>query len=94
MPFEVVDWEKCFWFLKFLIPKLIVKDPNADKIDDFLASVDLSSYGLERTKIGYSIGLDDSETELEPQNPNPRVPHGGDEEKDPLDEIITIFNDR
>ena len=94
MPFEVVEWERLFWFLKFLIPKLIVKDPNAGKIDELLESVDLFSYGLERTKIGHSIGLDDSETELEPQNPNPRGAHGGDEEKDPLDEIIKNFNDR
>ncbi len=24
MPYEMVEWEKLFWFLKFLIPKLIV----------------------------------------------------------------------
>ena len=29
MPFEVLEWEKLFWFLKFLIPKLKIKDPNA-----------------------------------------------------------------
>jgi hypothetical protein len=28
MPFEVVDWEKLFWFLKFLIPKLKIDDPT------------------------------------------------------------------
>ena len=94
MPFEVVDWEKLFWFLKFLIPKLIVIDPVGGKIDELLESVDLSSYGLERTKISHSIGLDDSEAELEPQNPNPRGAHGEDEEKDLLDDIIKNFNDR
>src|SRR5690606_11903702 len=40
------------------------------------------------------IGLDDSATELDPQNPNPRGAHGGEEEKDPLDEIIKTFNER
>ncbi len=25
MPFEIVAWEKLSWFLKFLIPKLMVK---------------------------------------------------------------------
>ncbi|GAM72592.1 type I restriction-modification system [Vibrio sp. JCM 19236] len=30
MPFEVVAWEKLFWFLKFLVPKLVVKDPDSD----------------------------------------------------------------
>ncbi|PKM10660.1 MAG: DEAD/DEAH box helicase [Gammaproteobacteria bacterium HGW-Gammaproteobacteria-3] len=94
IPYEIVVWEKLFWFLKFLIPKLIVKDPNADQIDELLESVDLSSYGLERVKLNHSIGLDASETELEPQNPNPRGAHGGGEEHDSLDEIIRSFNER
>tara|TARA_R110000868_G_scaffold138329_1_gene352284 strand:- start:1060 stop:4161 length:3102 start_codon:yes stop_codon:yes gene_type:complete len=94
IPFEVADWEKLFWFLKYLIPKLVVKDPNAEKIDELLDSVDLSSYGLERVKLAHSIGLDASETELDPQNSNPRGAYGGDEEKDPLDSIIETFNER
>jgi type I restriction enzyme R subunit len=94
MPFEIVVWEKLFWFLKFLIPKLKVIDPEKEQIDELLEKVDLSTYGLERVKLNTSIGLDDSETEVEPQNPNPRGGHGGDEEKDPLDEIIRQFNER
>ena len=94
MPYEIVVWEKLFWFLKFLIPKLIVKDPTTEKIDELLESVDLSSYGLQRVKLNQSIGLDGSETELKPQNPNPRGTHGEDEEHDPLDEIIRVFNER
>jgi type I restriction enzyme R subunit len=54
----------------------------------------LSSYGLERTKLNHSIGLDDSETELDPQNPNPRGAHGEGGDKDPLDAIIKSFNER
>ncbi|WP_419596402.1 hypothetical protein [Thiolapillus sp.] len=50
MPYEIAAWEKLFWFLKFLIPKLKIKDPDSDKIDELLESVDLSSYGLERIK--------------------------------------------
>ena len=95
MPYEVVDWEKLFWFLKFLVPKLIIKDPGSDQLyDDLLNSVDLSSYGLERTKLSYTVGLYDSETQLDPQNPNPRGTHGGDDEVDPLDEILRVFNER
>jgi len=93
MPYEIVDWEKLFWFLKFLIPKLRVEDPDADLLDELLESVDLSSYGLERVKLNQSIGLDESETEVDPQNPNPRGKHG-EEETDPLDEIIRSFNER
>lgn len=29
MPYEMIVWEKLFWFLKFLIPKLKVDDPDA-----------------------------------------------------------------
>lgn len=94
MPYEVLEWEKLFWYLKFLIPKLIVKTKENELIDELLESVDLSTYGLERTKLNQSIGLDDSATELDPQNPNPRSAHGGDDEKNPLDEIIKSFNER
>ena len=63
-------------------------------IDELLESVDLSTYGLERTKLNYTIDLDDATTELEPQNPNPRGAHGSKSEEDVLDEIIKMFNER
>lgn len=91
MPYEVLDWEKLFWFLKFLIPKLIVRTKEDELIDELLESVDLSTYGLERTKLNHSIGLDDSSTELGPQNPNPRGAHGGDEEKDPQMKSLNLL---
>jgi len=94
MPYEIAAWEKLFWFLKFLIPKLIIADPDKDKLDELLNSVDLSTYGLERVKLNASIGLDSSETELDPQNPNPRGAHGSDTVEDPLDLIIKSFNER
>ena len=94
MPYEIIAWEKLFWFLKFLIPKLIIKDKDKDALDELLNSVDLSTYGLERVKLSANIGLDDNETELEPQNPNPRGTHDTEEEKDLLDTIIESFNER
>jgi len=94
MPYEVSAWEKLFWFLKFLIPKLIIVDKEKDALDGLLNSVDLSTYGLERVKLNTSIGLDATETEVDPQNPNPRGAHGGDVEKDELDLIIKSFNER
>jgi type I restriction enzyme R subunit len=93
MPFEMVKWEMLFWFLKFLIPKMIVKDPVDEAVDELLNSVDLSTYGLERVKLSASIGLDASDTELAPQNPNPRGTHGGDNEETPLDMIVRAFNE-
>lgn len=94
MPYEVQAWEKLFWFLKFLIPKLVIVDNEGDALDGLLNSVDLSTYGLERVKLNTSIGLDSSETEVEPQNPNPRSAHGGESELDELDLIIKSFNER
>ncbi len=94
MPFEIADWEKLYWFLKFLIPKLVVVDPESDQIDELLGTVDLSTYGLERVKLNHAIGLGDDETEVDPQNPNPRSAHGTEVDKDPLDEIIRQFNER
>ncbi|MCF8004031.1 MAG: type I restriction endonuclease subunit R [Chromatiaceae bacterium] len=94
MPFEIIAWEKLFWFLKFLLPKLKITDPGQDQLDALLEAVDLSSYGLERTKLNHSIDLDASPSELDPQNPNPRGYRDGDPDKDPLDEIIRTFNER
>lgn len=93
LPYEILAWEKLFWFLKFLIPKMVVKDSQADLLDELLESVDLSTYGLERTKLNVSIPLDDEESGLSPQNPNARGVHG-EEEKDELEAIINGFNER
>ncbi|WP_226100512.1 type I restriction endonuclease subunit R [Dickeya oryzae] len=94
MPYEMLVWEKLFWFLKFLIPKLKVQDPDADQLDELLESVDLSSYGLQRLMLNHTIKLDANESELDPQNPNPRGAHDTGQETDPLDEIIKKFNEK
>lgn len=94
MPYEIINWEKLFWFLKFLIPKLIVKTKEDTVLDEILETVDLSSYGLERTKLNVAISLDEAETEMAPQNSNIRGAHGMDDKKDPLDDIIRNFNEK
>lgn len=94
IPFNNMNWEMLHWFLKFLIPKLKVKDPDKDKLDELLNSIDLSTYGLERSRLEVKIGLDPSESVLDPQNPNLRGGHFGDGDKDPLDEIVRAFNER
>ncbi|WP_312400136.1 DEAD/DEAH box helicase family protein [Chryseobacterium sp.] len=93
LPYEMIAWEKLFWFLKFLIPKLKIEDPQSDALDKLLESVDLSTYGLERVKLNASISLDDDESVLDPQNPNVRGAHG-QEEKDELETIINGFNEK
>ena len=94
IPFNNVSWEMLHWFLKFLIPKLKVRNPERDQLDELLNSIDLSTYGLERSRLEVQIALDDSAAELEPQNPNIRGPHTGPDERDPLDDIIQAFNER
>src|SRR5262249_43697304 len=94
LPYEVIKWEKLFWYLKFLIPKLVVRDPTADVLDEILNSVDLSTYGLERVKLNVSIQLNPAATELDPQNPNPRSAHNEGLQQDTLDTIIQNFNNR
>ncbi len=94
IPNEVVKWELLFWFLKFLIPKLIVRNPDQDKLDELLDSIDLSTYGLERVKLNQTIELDETEATVDPQNPGIRGVHTKEEDKDPLDMIIKSFNER
>lgn len=94
LPFQSVQWEMLHWFLKFLIPKLKVKDPDQDQLDELLESVDLSTYGLERSRLDVKIELDAGDAVVDPQNPNVRGAHMGPGDKDPLDEIIKAFNDR
>ena len=94
IPFSKSEWEKLHWFLKFLIPKLKVKDKKEDEVDELLESVDLSTYGLERVRLNQHIELDSAETELEPENPNVRGYHDPASEESPLDEIIRHFNER
>lgn len=94
LPYEMPEWEKLYWFLKFLVPKLIVKDPQDDLIDELLNSVDLSTYALERTQLNVKIDLDPEDSDVDPQNPNPRGAHGGTTDESELDTIIEDFNNR
>ncbi|GLI57776.1 hypothetical protein PM10SUCC1_32900 [Propionigenium maris DSM 9537] len=59
LPYEMIVWEKLFWFLKFLIPKLIVKNKEDLLIDELLESADLFTYGVERSKLNHHIELDE-----------------------------------
>ena len=94
MDYEVVDWEKFFWFLRLLIPQLIVTGPGMEDIKDLLDSVDLNTYGLRRTALNETIVLDPGESTIDPLKPT-MVNAGLTDEpnKDPLDEIIKEFNE-
>lgn len=94
MPFEMKDWEKLFWFLRYLIPSLHITGPDIDSMKDLLDSVDLNTYGLRRTALNETITLDAGDTTIDPLKPK-MVSAGGEEiSKDPLDEILKEFNQR
>ncbi|WP_009632500.1 type I restriction endonuclease subunit R [Synechocystis sp. PCC 7509] len=94
IPYNNLGWEKLYWFLKFLIPKLVVRDSAVDEIDELLESIDLSTYGLERVHLNYAIALDSEQSEIDPQNSNLRGYRGDAPQSDPLSEIIDAFNNR
>ena len=94
MDYEVMDWEKLFWFLRLLIPQLIVTSPGTEDIKDLLDSVDLNTYGLRRTALNETIILDPGESTIDPLKAT-MVNAGSTDEpsKDLLDEIIKEFNE-
>lgn len=92
MDFEMKEWEKLFWYLRFLIPGLHVDVPGRDTMKDLLDNVDLNTYGLRRTALNQTIDLDASEAVLDPNKPV-MAGAGGDDEYDILDQIIKTFNE-
>ena len=95
MEFEMLDWEKLFWFLRYLIPSLHIDKPGTDDLKDLLDSVDLNTYGLRRTSLNETITLDAGESVIDPNKPV-MVNAGGndDDPTDPLDKILADFNER
>lgn len=94
MPFEMKDWEKLFWFLRYLIPNLHITGPDIDSMKDLLDSVDLNTYGLRRTALNETITLDAGEAIIDPLTPKMVTAGAEGESKDPLDEILKEFNER
>ena len=95
MEFEMLDWEKLFWFLRYLIPSLHIDKPGTVDFKDLLDSVDLNTYGLRRTSLNETITLDAGESVIDPNKPV-MVNAGGndDDPTDPLDKILADFNER
>lgn len=91
--FEVKEWEKLFWYLRFLIPGLHVDVPGRDDMKDLLDNVDLNTYGLRRTALNQTIDLDDTETIVDP-NKAAMAGAGSDEIlEESLTQIVEEFNE-
>ena len=90
--FEKADWEKLYWLLKNLIPKLKIED-NFDEEDEILDTVDINSFRPSKGT-RKKIYLSDEGAEIDP------IPVDGDGglmpdgEKDTLENILNDFNDR
>ena len=93
MDYEVKDWERLFWFLRILIPELIVKPKADDDLKDLLNSIDLNTYGARRTALNQHIELDAGESTIDPLAAKMVNAGGDDGGKDPLDEIVRQFNE-
>lgn len=93
MVYNVADWERLFWFLRMLIPELIVVDKEDDDLSSLLNSIDLNTYGARMTSLNTHIELDEDESTLDPLKPV-MVHAGGKGEEDSLDEIIKQFNEK
>ena len=91
MPYNVLDWEKLFWYLRCLIPCLHV--PVDPEMLDILDKIDLSTYGLRRTSINETIALDAGEATIDPLAAQMVNAGSQEEEKDPLDKIVKEFNE-
>lgn len=83
------DWEKMYWFLRFLIPFLIVRK-NDSSLTDLLDNVDYNTYALSKKALSEKITLDDNTATIDPTTRTISGPR--EEEKDPLDSIVEKFN--
>lgn len=91
--FEVKEWEKLFWYLRFLIPGLHVDVPGRDTLKDLLDNVDLNTYGLRRTALNQTVELDDTETVVDPNKAAMAGAGGDDVAYDSLEVIVRTFNE-
>jgi type I restriction enzyme R subunit len=91
LDFNIAYWEKLWWFLKYLLPKLIL-DQNEDLAEGIVESVEFSKYkplrqGKEAINLAgepgfvYPVSIDASGSEIIP-------------ELDTLENIIEAFNHR
>ena len=90
LSFNNVYWERLYWFLKFLMPK--IQPPSEDDLaKGILEAIDLDSYRLSKITSD-NIGLTGG-SEIDPTPPILKA-GGGDHEFDKLEAIIQEFNSR
>lgn len=91
LDFNNQDWEKLFWYLKFLVPKLFIEQTD-DLSEGILESIDMDSYRPSKETTQH-INLVAEPGEVKPI---PVEVKGGQSEPelDTLENILNVFNQR
>ncbi len=90
--FENSDWEKLYWLLRGLVPKLRVQG-DEDEEESVVKHVDIGSFRPSRTG-KHKIVFDGDSAEVEPVPTEGGSMQPQAKEKKPLDEILGEFNAR
>ncbi len=91
LDFNNQDWEKLFWYLKYLVPKLYIEQTD-DLAEGILESIDMDSYRPSK-ETTQNIVLEPEPGEVAPIP----VEVGGGQQKpelDTLENILSAFNQR
>jgi type I restriction enzyme R subunit len=91
LDFNNSSWEKLYWFLKYLVPKLFIEQTD-DLAEGILESIDMDSYRPSK-ETTQNILLDSGSGEIPPIPVDVR---GGqyEPELDTLENILNAFNQR
>lgn len=91
LDFNNQDWEKLFWYLKYLVPKLYIEQTD-DLVEGILESIDMDSYRPSK-ETTQNISLFEEPGEVAPI---PVEVKGGqhDPDLDTLENILSAFNQR
>lgn len=91
LSFNNIYWERLFWFLKLLIPKLKPVENNEDLAKGILEAIEMDSYRLSKVST-QNIQLEGG-VEIAP-TPADAKGRKGEPELDALEAIIQSFNER
>jgi len=91
LDFNNQEWEKLWWYLKVLVPKLFINQDD-DLADGILEAIDMDSYRPSKNRV-QDIDLNDEPGMVDPIPVDIR---GGkpEPEMDTLENILSVFNQR
>jgi len=91
LDFNSLYWEQLWWYLKYLLPKLIIEN-DEDLAQSIIDAIDMDSYRPSKQSTDKII-LDDDTGSVEPI-PVEVGSGKGDQDLDTLENILTAFNQR